>query len=166
MANLIKWNVDSTTKVNVFPGAASDSASDLPGMLTAKSALSSAIENTDGSQYAMFELHQQTQATTSSGYWNLWIIRSLDGTTFEDATGATSGGTPITPARPADLVIPVRDLSTTQQIIVTTPILIPPQDFKVYMVSALGTTTTTAVTSTPTDATCSLFITMFNDEVQ
>jgi len=166
MANLIKWNVDSTTKVNVFPGAASDSASDMPGMVTAKAALSGTIENTDGSQYAMLELRQQTQAATASGYWNVWIIRSLDGTSFEDATGATSGGTPVVPARPADLVVPVRNLSTTQQIIVTPPFLLPPQDYKIFIQSALGTTTTTATTSTPTDATCSLFITMFNDEVQ
>jgi hypothetical protein len=166
MANLVKWKVDTTTRVAVFPGAATDNAADLPGMVTAKAALSAAIENTNGSQYAFFELRQQTQAATASGYWNLWIVRSLDGTNFEDATGATSGGTPVIPARPADMMIPVRNLSTTQQVIVTPTVLLPPQDYKILMQSALGTTTTTATTSTPANAQCALFIIPFNDEVQ
>jgi len=165
MPTLIKWQTDTTTKVTVFAGAA-DAADDMVAKPTAKAALSAAIENTDGSQYAFFELHSQSQAASASGYFNLWIIRSLDGTTFEDGAGSTAGGTSTIPARPADMVIPVRDLSTTQQVVVTPILLLPPQDFKILLQNVTGQTLTTTTTSVPADATTSLFMISFNDEAQ
>jgi hypothetical protein len=166
MANLIKWNVDSTTKVTVFAGASTDSQSDLCSKPTAKTALSGTIENTDGSQYAMFELRSQTQASSVSGYYEVWLLRSLNGADFEDGTGTTSTETAVVPARAPDCIIPVRDLSTTQQILVTNIIPIPPQDFKVLVRNSTGQTTTATTNATPNSALCSMFILMFNDEVQ
>ena len=51
MANLIKWQVDTTTKVSIFPGSSTQHANDIANMLADAAAMSAAtVENTDGSQ--------------------------------------------------------------------------------------------------------------------
>jgi hypothetical protein len=57
-------------------------------------------------------------------------------------------------------MIPVRAV-TTQQVVVTPPFMIPPQDCKVFIESKLGTTT-----SNSTSSENQLFMLTFNDEVQ
>jgi hypothetical protein len=160
MANTIKWQVDTTTKVTIFPGTSTQHANDIANMVTDAAALSAAVENTDGSQYAMFELRVKPQAAVASGYFNIWLIRSLNGTDFEDATGHSVATSIVVPARPADVMIPVRAV-TTQQVAVSPPFMIPPQDFKVFIESKL-TTTTSNSTSNENE----LFVLTFNDEVQ
>jgi len=161
MPNAIKWKVDTTTKVTVFAGTSTQSANDISNMLTDAAAITaSAIENTNGSQYAMFELRVKPQAAPTAGYFNIWLVRSLNGTDFEDATGHSSVASTVIPGRPADVVIPVRAVST-QQVVVSPPFMIPPQDYKVFVQNKLGTTT-----SNSTSSENELFMLTFNDEVQ
>jgi len=161
MPNAIKWKVDTTTKVTVFDGSTTSSANDIANMLTGAAAITaSAIENTNGSQYAMFELRVKPQAAPTAGYFNIWLIRSLNGTDFEDATGHSVATSIVVPARPADVMIPVRAVST-QQVVVSPPFMIPPQDYKVFIESKLGTTTSNSTVNEN-----QLFMLTFNDEVQ
>jgi hypothetical protein len=100
------------------------------------------------------------QAAVASGYFNIWLIRSLNGSDFENATGHSTAASAVVPARPADVMIPVRAV-TTQQVVVSPPFLIPPQDYKVFVQNKLGTTTTNS-----TGSENQLFMLTFNDEVQ
>jgi len=161
MPNTIKWKIDTTTKVTVFPGSSTQHANDLANMAYDSAAMSaSTVENTNGSQYAMFELRVKPQAAPTAGFFNVWLIRSLNGTDFEDATGHSIAASAVIPARPADVMIPVRAVST-QQVVVSPPLLLPPQDFKVFVQNKLGTTT-----SNSTSSENQLFMLTFNDEVQ
>jgi len=154
MANKILW--ENATRTELFPGT-SDAATDLKNKLNDDAALSAAVENTEGEQYVLFELRCRLQAGATNGYWNLWMIRSLDGTNFEDGAGGTS---PTIPARPPDLVIPVANTITTQQVVVMPPICAPPEDFKILLENKTGQSCTN------TDNENELWYLLFSDEVQ
>jgi hypothetical protein len=80
-------------------------------------AISAAYNNTigggsgDGYARARFTLNVTfSVAPAASTGISVWLLTSEDGTTYEDGDAST------TPARPPDIVIPVRAVTTAQQI--------------------------------------------------
>jgi hypothetical protein len=78
-------------------------------------AISSAFDNTqaadaDGRTTCELELYvtHPTAPTANTG-WSIWFLRAIDGTNYED------GGTSLTPARAADLVIGLRNVNSAQR---------------------------------------------------
>lgn len=57
---------------------------------------------------------------------DIWFLTTVDGSNYED------GGTSVTPARPPDVIIPVRQLNGAQRIHVNN-IPIPPLEFKILL---------------------------------
>jgi hypothetical protein len=75
-------------------------------------------------------------APAAGAYFDGWFLYALDGTNYED------GGTSVTPARPADFLIPVRAASTAQQLRPTAAtFLVAPFKMKVLLRNKAGQTT-------------------------
>jgi len=82
----------------------------------------SAIQNTNGYLYADVEfVAGSTYTPTAGGFIELWLLRSIDGgSNYED------GSSSIAPARPADIVIPVRGGTTITPRSGAPGLLLPP----------------------------------------
>ncbi|HOQ61080.1 MAG TPA: hypothetical protein PKZ08_10700 [Vicinamibacterales bacterium] len=117
--------------------------------------LGAEVDNSVGSQYAYVELScKGASAFSAGGYVGIWLVHAVDGTNYED--GSATG--PVTPARPADIVIPVR-ATTAQQRQVVGPVLWPPGKFKALLVNATGQAFTNA------DNENTLYYRTFNDNL-
>ena len=83
---------------------------------------------------AVFLLHLAAPGgtLTASTAAYLWFLQSLDGSTYED------GSASVIPARPANLIVPVRAVSTAQSIIVQG--YLPPNTFYVLCSQNTGQT--------------------------
>jgi hypothetical protein len=106
------------------------SASGLINLSNGNHALGAEIDNTHatlGYYYAHFKLKVRgADAFHAGDYVSVWFLKASDGTNYEDGAAGTPG---TTPARPADLVFPVRAVST-QQVIDIGPVTIPGCKFK------------------------------------
>lgn len=130
--NHIHWSAYAASKAEIF------GAAELKNLATTAGALSdSAIDNTAGEQYAYLELLiDLATAATAGGYVELWFIHAIDGSSYESAADA------VFPARPADVVIPVRSTTDDSQVVTVGPIPWPQGVFKVLFRNATGQTTT------------------------
>jgi len=142
------WSAYSATKAAIF------GVSDLKNLTTASGAISVAIDNTAGDQYAYLELliDLATQAT-AGGSVSLWFIKAIDGSNYE------SGSATVFPARAADVIIPVRSTTDDSQVVTVGPVLWPQGLFKVLFQNNTGQTTTN------TDSLTQLSYRAFNDNV-
>jgi hypothetical protein len=131
-SNLTKWSAYGATKAEIF------AAAELKNIATTAGTLSdSGIDNTAGYQYAYIELLiDLATAATAGGYVELWFIHSIDGTNYE------SGADAVFPARPADVVIPVRSTTDDSQVVTVGPVMWPQGLFKVLFRNSTGQTTT------------------------
>lgn len=117
--NPVKWSALGTV-VHALTGVATTG---LRNMAAAALILGAEIDNSAGSQYALFDFKVKGADTFHAGdYFSFWFIKAPDGTNYEDGA--------VAPARPADVVIPVR-LVNTQQRIAVGPVGLPPGKFKV-----------------------------------
>jgi hypothetical protein len=84
-------------------------------------------------QYIQFWVKTKYLTGSASAALNLWFIQTLDGTNYEDGTTGTA------PNKLPDVIIPV-GASTSQYSIVwpQTPIIAPPNDFKVLLQNKTG----------------------------
>lgn len=73
-----------------------------------------------------------TASPLAGGFIELWLLRSLDGTNFEDGTAA------IPPARPADLIIPVRDGTAITPRAGASGLVLPPFSWKALVRNQTG----------------------------
>lgn len=148
--NPVQWSAYGTTKTALF------ATTDLKNLTTASGKLStaSAIDNTAGSQYAYIELLiDLATAATAGGYVSLWFIKATDGSNYE------SGADAVFPARPADVVIPVRNTTDDSQVVAVGPVMWPQGLFKVLFQNNTGQTTTN------TDSLTQVYYRPFNDNV-
>lgn len=130
-SNLTKWSAYAAAKAEIF------AAAELKNLVTTAGKLSAAIDNTAGDQFAYLELLiDLATAATVGGYVELWFIKAIDGTTYE------SGADAVFPARPADVVIPVRSTTDDSQVVSVGPVLWPQGLFKVLFRNSTGQTTT------------------------
>jgi hypothetical protein len=126
-----KWSAYTATKAAIF------AVGGLKNLATAAiSAVSGAIDNTAGDTCADLELLiDLATAATAGGYVSIWFIHALDGTNYEAIESAT-------PARAADVIIPVRSTTTDSQVCFCGPILWPQGKFTVLIQNNTGQTTT------------------------
>lgn len=133
----IKWLL-STRSGNPI----SAMTTELNSLASTGSALSSAIDNdTDGDIYMDVEL-SITYGTnpTAGSLIELYVVRSLDGSTFED--GSTTG--PVVPANGLVGSFVLRATTSTQVMIIP-GVAVPPKEFKLMVVAK--TTGQTAASS-------------------
>jgi len=131
--NPLNWSAYTQTKTAMF------AAADLKALATAAGKLStaSAIDNAAGDTLADLELLiDLATAATAGGYIALWFIRALDGTNYE------SGGDAVFPARPPDVIIPVRSTTDDSQVVTIAGVQWPQGLFKVLFQNNTGQTTT------------------------
>ena len=129
----VKWSAYSATKAALF------AAADLKNLATTAGKLStaSAIDNTAGHQYADLELLiDLATAAAEGGYVELWFLAALDGSNYE------SGADAVFPARPADVIIPVRSTTDDSQVVTVKRIVWPQGLFKCLFRNSTGQTTT------------------------
>lgn len=133
-SNLTKWSAYGAAKAEIF------AAAELKNIVTTAGTLSdSAIDNTVGHQFADIELLiDLATPATAGGYVELWFIKAIDGSNYE------SGADAVFPARPADVVIPVRSTTDDSQVVTVGPVLWPQGVFKVLFRNSTGQTTTNA----------------------
>ena len=131
-SNLIKWSAYASTATAMF------ATTDLKNLATAAGKLSgTAIDNTAGHQYAYIDLLiDLATAATAGGYVGLWFIKAVDGSTYE------SGADAVFPARPPDVLIPVRSTTDDSQRVTVGPVLWPQGLFKPLFQNSTGQTTT------------------------
>lgn len=103
------------------------STSGLKNLGAGNHALGAEIDNSAGYQYAYVDLYVRGADVFHAGdYVSVWFLKAVDGTNYEDGAAGTPG---TTPARAADVVFPVR-LVSTQQRITLGPVLLPGCKFK------------------------------------
>jgi hypothetical protein len=139
--SVVYWDVGSessllTTELNSLASSAALTA----GAISSVGGTSGVFNNVQGGgglggfTQALFLIHIASLAsapTAGTGFF-FWFINSLDGSLFED------GSATITPARRADLVIPVRAATGVQNIIVQSSL--PPNSFYVLCDQNTGQT--------------------------
>lgn len=145
--NPVKWSAYDATLAALF------SASELKNLANAASVFgATAVSNAAGSQYADIELLFNTgSAVSAGGYVAIWFVRAIDGSNYEDGASAT-------PARPPDLVIPLRAASGSQKVAMGA-VLWPQGTFKVLFQNNSGQTTTN------TDSLTQLSFRAYNDNL-
>ena len=131
--NTLKWSAYGSTKAALF------AAGGLKNVATAAFAVSaSAVDNTAGFQYADLELLiDLATAATAGGYVSIWWVPAIDATNYETIVAGT-----ITPARPADAIIPVISTTTDAMVHTLCGIRWPQGVFKVLVQNNTGQTTT------------------------
>ena len=75
-----------------------------------------------------------TYTPTANGYIELWLLRAMDGTNYED------GSASIVPARRPDLIIPVRAGTTITPRALASGLVIPPGKYKALAGNRTGAT--------------------------
>ena len=130
--NPVKWSEYAANKTAIFAVAELKNIATTAGAITA-----TRIENTAGDQYADLELLiDLATAATAGGYIELWFIKAVNGTNYE------SGSATVFPARPADVIIPVRATTDDSQVVAVGPIRWPQGLFMVVFRNSTGQTTT------------------------
>ncbi len=124
----IKWIV-STRSGN--PVTVLDTG--LNALASSAAAISSAIDNdADLDTYADFQLSVTFgSAPTDASICSLYLVRTVDGTNFEDAS--TTG--PVVPRGGFVGAFSVRAV-TSAQVMILKEVLLPPRDFKVMLVNS------------------------------
>ena len=128
-----KWSAYTAAKAALF------AAADLKNIATTEGKLSSAaaIDNSAGDQLADIELLiDLATAATAGGYIALWFIHALDGSNYE------SGANDVFPARPPDVIIPVRSTTDDSQVVTIPAVMWPQGVFKTLFQNNTGQTTT------------------------
>lgn len=126
-----KWSAYTQTKTAIFAAAELKNIANA-GIVTG----ATAIDNTAGDTLWDLELLiDLATAATAGGYVALWWLRALDGSNYETIEAAT-------PARPPDVIIPVRVTTTDSQVATVGPISMPQGLFKVAFQNNTGQTTT------------------------
>lgn len=131
--NPLNWSAYTQTKTALF------AAADLKNIATTAGKLStaSAIDNTGGDTLADIELLiDLATAATAGGYVALWFIKAVDATNYE------SGADAVFPARPPDVIIPVRSTTDDSQRVTVAGCQWPQGLFKVLFQNNTGQTTT------------------------
>lgn len=130
--NPIKWSALGTF-ATLIAGAAS--APTLKNLANAARVLGNEVDPTGAANrfpLALVQLKVRCAvAPTGSPFVSLYFLTAADGTQYEDGDSST------TPARPADLVLPVR-LVNTQQFIQLKNVLLPPSPFKPLVINSTG----------------------------
>ena len=101
-----------------------------------QSTLGSEIDNSTN-KYLLAEaefLAGGTYTPTANGYIELWLLRAMDGTNYED------GSSSIVPARRPDIIIPVRAGTTITPRALAAGLLIPPGKYKALAGNRTGAT--------------------------
>ena len=130
--NPVKWSAYAAAKAAIFAAAELKNIATTAGAVTA-----TGINNTAGHQYADLELLiDLVTAATAGGYVELWFIAALDGTNYE------SGSATVFPARPADVIIPVRSTTDDSQVVTMKRVVWPQGLFKTVFRNSTGQTTT------------------------
>jgi len=149
-SNPVKWSAYAAVSTAMF------AAADLKNLATAAGKLSTlaAIDNTAGHQYAWIDLLiDLATAATAGGYAELWWIHAPDGSTYE------SGADAVFPARPADVIAPVRSTTDDSQRVTVGPVLFPQGLFKPLFRNSSGQSTTN------TDSLTQVWFRAFDDEI-
>ena len=145
MANTVTWTSTGSYTALV-------TSSQLSGLSTVQGAIGSAVTG-NTFQYAIFELqHNTTGALTAGDYFSVYLLSAADGTNYED------GSTTVTPARAADVIIPLRGVTNASQRVAIANVTLPPGAFKplIYNISSTSVSTATSVLS----------YTPYNDQIQ
>ena len=143
------WSAYTSTATAMF------AAGGLKNIATTAGAISGTqIDNTAGAQYAdIGMLIDLATAATAGGYVELWWIKAMDGSTSE------SGSATVFPARPADVIIPVRSTTDDSQRVTVGPILWPQGKFTPLFRNSTGQTTTN------TDSLTRIWFRAYNDNL-
>lgn len=129
MANTVKWSTLGTY-TTLIDGAAS--APTLKNLASAARVLGSEVNNEAGNQYCEIELKVRgAVAFGATAYMALYFVIAADSTNYEDGDAST------TPARPPDVIIPVRAISTQQRITLRN-IVLPNAKFKPLFINNGG----------------------------
>jgi hypothetical protein len=147
--NPAKWSAYTQTATAMF------AAADLKNLANAAGKLSgTAINNVAGDQYAYIDLLiDLATAATAGGFVSLWFVLALNGSDYE------SGADAVFPARPADVIIPVRSTTDDSQRVTVGPVLLPNGLFKPLFQNNTGQTTTN------TDSLTQVWFRSFNDNM-
>ncbi len=126
------WSAYTATKAALFAAGGLKNIANGAGAITA-----TAVDNTAGDQIADLELLiDLATAATAGGYVALWFIRALDGSNYE------SGSATIFPARPPDVIIPVRTTTDDSQVVTVPGVVWPQGLFHIVFQNNTGQTTT------------------------
>jgi hypothetical protein len=148
--NPAKWSAYTAVKAALF------AAGGLKNVATTAFAVSAnAVDNTAGDTYADLELLiDLATAAAANATVSLWFVKALDGSNYESIVSGS-----ITPARAADLVIPVVSQAGDSQVVTLSQVLWPQGLFKVLFQNNTGQTTTN------TDNLTQLYFRSYNDNV-
>jgi hypothetical protein len=147
--NPIHWSAYTATKAALFAAGGLKNIATTAGAIAA-----SAVDNTAGDQYADLELLiDLATAATAGGYVEIWWLAQLDGTNPE------SGSASVFPARPADVIIPVRSTTDDSQVVTVKRIVWPQGKFTPLLRNSTGQTTTN------TDSLTQLYYRAYSDNV-
>lgn len=140
--------------VNFYWGASTSNtvvvtSSNMSGLSTGSLAVSTGTYvNSTGYQYAYAELVMNSTGALASGdYAQAWFLVSADGSNYEDSTG-----TSIVPARPADVIWPLRAVTNASQRIIMKHVTLPASPFYTLVQNVTSTafsTATNKITITP-----------------
>jgi hypothetical protein len=123
MSNVVQWTSSGTYTTVVTSGQ-------LSGLTTGTGVVSTASISNNKDQYAHFELQvTATGAFASGDRFDIYFLVAPDGTNFED------GGASVTPARAADLIIPVRAVTNTSQRINIKHVPLPQGTFNTLIIN-------------------------------
>jgi hypothetical protein len=145
-----KWSAYTAAKTALF------AATDLKNLTTGSGKLStaSAINNAAGDQLADLELLiDLATAAAAGGYIAIWFIKALD------ASNYGSGADAVFPARPPDVIIPVRSTTDDSQVVTIAGVLWPQGLFKVLFQNNSGQTTTN------TDSLTQVYFRSYNNNI-
>lgn len=125
--NILQWTSSGTYSTLL-------TSSELTGLTTGTGVLGGTIQTNNKDQYAHVEIQMLSTGALANGdslsvYW----ITAADNTNYED------GSASVTPARAADLVIPVRAITNTSQRVTMKNVPIPGGNFKVLLINQLST---------------------------
>lgn len=125
--NILQWTSSGTYSTLL-------TSSELTGLTTGSGVLGGTIQTNNKDQYAHVEIQMlSTGALASGDYLSVYWITAADNTNYED------GGASVTPARAADLIIPVRAVTNSSQRITMKNVPIPGGNFKVLLINQLST---------------------------
>lgn len=145
MANTVTWTSTGTYTALV-------TSSQLSGLSTVQGALGAAVTG-NTFQYAQIELVVNSTGVLSVGdFFSVYLLRAPNGTNYED------GSTTVTPARPADVVIPVRGVTNGSQRVTIDQVVLPPGSFTPLIFNLASTAVSTA--------TSVLSYLPYNDQIQ
>lgn len=145
MANTVTWTSTGTYTALV-------TSSQLSGLSTVQGALGAAVTG-NTFQYAQIELVVNSTGVFSAGdFFSVYLLRAPNGTNYED------GSTTVTPARPADVVIPVRGITNGSQRVTIDQVVLPPGSFTPLIFNLASTAVSTA--------TSVLSYLPYNDQIQ